>query len=57
MTAADCRVAVETDYQLFQKFGSAAGVTNYVTGLFAAVIVRAAYARGTRLDRWVTGIL
>ena len=37
MTAADCRVAVETDYQLFQKFGTAAGVTNYVTALFSAV--------------------
>jgi hypothetical protein len=37
MTVADCRVAVETDYQLFQEFGTAAGVTNYVTGLFAAV--------------------
>jgi undecaprenyl-diphosphatase len=28
-----------------------------LTGLFAAVIVRAAYAPGTRIDRWVTGIL
>ena len=28
-----------------------------LTGLIAAVIVRAAYARGTSLDRWVTGIL
>jgi hypothetical protein len=37
LTAADCRVAVETDYQLFQKFGTAGGVTSYVTGLFAAV--------------------
>jgi undecaprenyl-diphosphatase len=28
-----------------------------LTGLLAAFIVRAAYARETRLDRWVTGIL
>jgi undecaprenyl-diphosphatase len=28
-----------------------------LTGLLAAVIVRAVYAPGTRLDRWVTGIL
>jgi len=28
-----------------------------LTGLLAAVILRAAYAQGTRLDRWVTGIL
>jgi undecaprenyl-diphosphatase len=28
-----------------------------LTGLFAALIVRAIYARETRLDRWVTGIL
>ncbi len=32
-----CRLAIETDYQLFQKFGSAAGVTQYVTQLIAAV--------------------
>ena len=37
LTAADCRVAVETDYQLFQKFGTVGGVTNYVSGLFSAV--------------------
>jgi hypothetical protein len=37
LTAADCRVAVETDFQLYQKFNSVAGVTNYVTGLFSAV--------------------
>jgi hypothetical protein len=37
LSAADCRVAVETDWQLYQKFGSVGGVTSYVTGLFSAV--------------------
>ena len=34
---ANCRLAIETDYQLFQKFGSSSGLTSYVTGLVAAV--------------------
>lgn len=37
VTAANCRLAIETDYQLFQRFGSAADLTNYVTSLVAAV--------------------
>ena len=37
LTAADCRMAVETDYQLFQKFGSTGALTAYVTSLFGAV--------------------
>ena len=32
-----CRLAIETDHQLFQKFGSSSGLTNYVTSLVAAV--------------------
>lgn len=37
LTVANCRLAIETDYQLFQKLGSSSAVTNYVTGLIAAV--------------------
>ncbi|MCE9593892.1 MAG: hypothetical protein K8S98_06845 [Planctomycetes bacterium] len=37
LVASDCRLALETDYQLYQKFGSTLGVTNYVTALIAAV--------------------
>ena len=37
VTPANCRLAIETDYQLFQKIGSSAGVTNYVTSLVGAV--------------------
>jgi hypothetical protein len=37
LTVADCRVAIETDYQLFQKFGSIPAATNYITQLMAAV--------------------
>ncbi len=37
LTAADCAVAVETDWQLYQQFGSVAGVTSYVTQMFAAI--------------------
>jgi hypothetical protein len=37
LTAANCRVAIETDYQLYQKFGSTVGLTTYVTQLMAAV--------------------
>ena len=37
LTVADCGVAFETDFQLFQKFGSSTLLTNYVTGLVAAV--------------------
>lgn len=37
LTVANCRLAIETDYQLFQKLGSTSAVTNYVTGLIAAV--------------------
>jgi len=37
LVTANCRLAIETDYQLYQKFGSTVGVTNYVTQLIAAV--------------------
>ncbi len=37
VTPANCRLAIETDHQLFQKFGSSSGLTTYVTGLVAAV--------------------
>ena len=37
LSIADCRVAVETDYQFFQEFGDAAAATAYATQLFAAV--------------------
>ncbi|MBI5433773.1 MAG: zinc-dependent metalloprotease [Planctomycetes bacterium] len=40
LSAADCRLAIETDYQLYQKFGSTGGVTNYVSALIAAVSER-----------------
>lgn len=37
VTPADCRLAIETDYQLFQKIGSSSGVTDYVASLVGAV--------------------
>ena len=37
LTQTECRIAIETDYQLFERFGSTAGVTQYVTQLMAAV--------------------
>jgi len=37
LTAAECRVAIETDYQLYQKFADSTALTNYVTQLIAAV--------------------
>ena len=37
LSAADCRLAVETDWQLCQKLGSASATTSYVTQLVAAV--------------------
>jgi len=37
---AECRLAIETDYQLYQKFGSVPATTNYVTELIAAVSER-----------------
>ena len=37
MTVANCRLAIETDYQLFQKFGSSGATTTYVTQLIAAI--------------------
>jgi len=36
LTVADCTLALETDFQLFQKFGSSVAVTNYVTALIGA---------------------
>ena len=32
----DCRIAIETDWQLYDKFNSTTLLTNYVTGLVAA---------------------
>ncbi len=37
LTVADCALALETDFQLFQKLGSSTGLTNYVTALIGAV--------------------
>lgn len=37
MTVATCRLAIETDWQFFQKFGNAPDATAYVTGLIAAI--------------------
>ncbi len=37
LTAANCQLAIETDYQLYQRFGSVQGTTDYVTQLIAAV--------------------
>lgn len=37
LTAADCRIAIETDYQLYQKFGSVGATTTYVTQMMAAI--------------------
>ena len=36
LTATDCRLAIETDWQLYQLFNSSALLTSYVTGLVAA---------------------
>lgn len=35
-----CRLAIETDYQLYQRFGSTVALTSYVTSLIAAVSER-----------------
>lgn len=37
LTVSDCRLAIETDYQLYQTLGSSNAVTDYVTGLIGAV--------------------
>ncbi len=37
LTAANCRVAIETDYQFYQRFGATPAATTYVTQLMAAV--------------------
>jgi hypothetical protein len=37
LTAANCKVAIETDYQFYQKFGSTPAATAYVTQLMAAI--------------------
>ena len=37
LTVANCRLAIETDYQLYAKFGSVSGLTSYVTGLIGAI--------------------
>jgi hypothetical protein len=37
LTMADCRLALETDFQLYQAFGSSNALTDYVTGLIGAV--------------------
>tara|TARA_R110002126_G_scaffold83146_1_gene203215 strand:- start:13590 stop:16262 length:2673 start_codon:yes stop_codon:yes gene_type:complete len=37
VTVANCRLAIETDYQLRQKFGSNSELVDYVTSLIAAI--------------------
>lgn len=37
VTAPNCRLALETDFQFYEKFGTSSGVTNYVTSLVAAL--------------------
>ncbi len=37
VTVANCRLAIETDYQLRQKFGSDSELVDYVTSLVAAI--------------------
>jgi len=37
LTASDCLVAIETDYQLFQRFPSTLAASTYVTQLMAAI--------------------
>lgn len=37
LSAPECRLAIETDYQLYQRFGAAPAATSYVTQLIAAV--------------------
>ncbi len=39
-TLLECRVALETDYQLYQRFNSIPALQNYVTQLFAAASAR-----------------
>ncbi len=37
LTTPDCRVAIETDFQYYQRFGTTLGATTYVTQLMAAI--------------------
>jgi len=37
LLAADCELALETDYQFYQLFGSTQGATDYVAGLIGAI--------------------
>ncbi len=37
LTVANCRLALETDWQIYRKFHTVSGLTNYVTKLVAAV--------------------
>lgn len=37
LTAANCRIAIETDYQLYAKFGATPALTTYVAQLMAAI--------------------
>lgn len=45
LSIVNCRLAIETDYQLYQRFGSTPALTAYVTSLIAAVS-----------DRYVTDV-
>ena len=36
-TVANCRLAIETDFQLYEKFNSESDLTDYVTSLIAAI--------------------
>ncbi|MCA8979161.1 MAG: zinc-dependent metalloprotease [Planctomycetes bacterium] len=53
---AECRLAIETDYQLYQKFGSVPATTNYVTELIAAVSERYEIDAQTRLTIAYLGV-
>ncbi len=37
LTASNCRIAIETDYQLYQKFGATPALSTYVAQLMAAI--------------------
>ncbi len=37
LSIAACRLALETDYQLFQRFGSSSELTSYVTSMIAVI--------------------
>lgn len=52
----NCRVAIETDFQLYQRFGSTVALTNYVTSLMAAISDRYVTDVQTRLSIAYLGV-